>query len=510
MRSAKPGGEVSIMRTTSLCKLLQDIAEVPSVFDVTIHGLATDSRVVRPGDAFVALAGVRTPAGHHIDEAIDRGAIVILQDASVSDEPVTSCHEYRGALRVPVPQLRALLGKIADRFYEHPSQSVRVIGITGTNGKTSVAQYIAQLLTETGSPCGVIGTLGTGLPGAITPGSHTTPDVVAVNSALAHMHDQHGRVVAMEVSSHALDQGRIDSVTITGAVFTNLTRDHLDYHGTMEAYGATKARLFEREELHFAVVNFDDPFGRQLYQQLQGKCDRVRYSLHESQVELWLTRFQPSATGFEASVDGIWGAFDISAPLLGSFNVSNLLAAMSVVLSLGVSVTELVPAVAKLSPPPGRLESYLGGNGVQVVVDYAHTPDALANALAALRAHTSKRLICVFGCGGDRDPGKRPEMALQAEQAADLVIVTDDNPRSELPAAVVADIVAGFTNPETVLIIHNRAKAIRRAINLAAAGDVVLVAGKGHENWQEIAGQKLPFSDAEHVRDALGLKDSVP
>ncbi|OEY66693.1 UDP-N-acetylmuramoyl-L-alanyl-D-glutamate--2,6-diaminopimelate ligase [Marinobacter sp. X15-166B] len=497
------------MCITSLSKLLQNIAEVPSVFDVTIHGLATDSRQVRPGDAFVALAGSRTPADHYIDEAIDRGAIVVLEDALADGELRTECYEHRGALRVPVPRLRGLLGKIADRFFEYPSQCVRVIGITGTNGKTSVAQYVAQLLTHTGSLCGVIGTLGNGLLGAVEPGSHTTPDVVAVNRAIARIHDQQGRAVAMEVSSHALDQGRIDRVMITGAVFTNLTRDHLDYHGSMEAYGAAKARLFAREELHFAVVNFDDPFGRQLYQQLEGKCDRVRYSLHEAQVELWLTRYQPSATGFEASVDGIWGAFDISAPLLGSFNASNLLAAMGVVLSLGVPVAQLIPAVAKLTSPPGRLESYLGANGVQVVVDYAHTPDALANALAALRAHTGQRLICVFGCGGDRDAGKRPEMAEQAERGADLVIVTDDNPRTESPAAIVADIMAGFANPQAALVIHDRAEAIRRAVSLAQAGDVVLVAGKGHESWQEVAGEKLPFSDAAHVRRALRLRDGV-
>lgn len=493
------------MCITSLSTLLQGIAPVPSVFDVTIHGLKTDSREVRAGDAFIALAGARTPADHYIEHAIGAGATVVLLEVMQAEE----CHEHEGVLIVPVTDLRARLGKIADRFFEHPSQRLRLIGVTGTNGKTSVSHYIATLLQETGTPCGVIGTVGYGMPGALQQGSHTTPDVVQVNRVLSKILAQGGRAAAMEVSSHALDQGRIDDLTMTGAVFTNLTRDHLDYHGSMEAYGAAKARLFEREELHFAVVNFDDPFGRQLYEQLEGKCDRVRYSLHESQTELWLTEFSPSIDGFTASVDGLWGRFEISAPVLGSFNVSNILAAMAAVLSLGVPVERVQRAVERLSPPPGRLEPFAGGNGVRVVVDYAHTPDALSSALAALRPHVGGRLFCVFGCGGDRDTGKRPEMAREAEKAADVVIVTDDNPRSEDPETITSDIVAGFSHPEQVTVIHDRAEAIRQAVQSAVAGDIVLIAGKGHEAWQEMAGQRIPFSDAEQVRHALSLNGGV-
>lgn len=488
---------------------MQGIAPVPSVFDVTIHGLRTDSRDIRPGDAFIALAGARTPADQYVDQAIDAGATVVLLEADESGGARLECREHHGALIAPVPGLRKKLGKIADRFYEHPSQRLRLIGVTGTNGKTSVTQYIAQLLQETGTPCGVIGTLGYGMPGRLHTASHTTPDVVNVNRALSQILGQGGRAAAMEVSSHALDQGRTDNLTMTGAVFTNLTRDHLDYHGSMEAYGAAKARLFEREELHFAVVNFDDPFGRQLYEQLQGKCDRVRYSLHEAQTELWLTEFTPSSNGFRASVDGIWGRFEIAAPLLGSFNASNLLAAMGTVLSLGVPLERVQQAVERLSPPPGRLESYTGASGVQVVVDYAHTPDALANALVALRPHVQGRLICVFGCGGDRDAGKRPEMAREAERGADEVIVTDDNPRSEHPAAIARDIIAGFEHPDRARVIHDRAQAIRTAVDMAEPGDVVLIAGKGHEAWQEMAGQRVPFSDVEQVRHALSLNGGV-
>lgn len=493
------------MSIASLSTLLHGIASVPSVFDVTIHGLTTDSREVRPGDAFVALAGQRTPADHYLEAAIKAGASVVLLEAVESGE----CEERMGALLVPVKGLKERLGLIADRFYEHPSQRLRVIGVTGTNGKTSVSHYIAQLLNETGSPCGLMGTLGYGMPGRLAPATHTTPDVVRVNRGFAHILAQGGRSVAMEVSSHALEQGRIDGVTIAGAVFTNLTRDHLDYHGSMEAYGNAKARLFTREGLHFAVINIDDPFGRQLYSQLEGQCDRVRYSLHEAQTELWLVELEPQTDGFTARLDGLWGELTVSAPLLGTFNVSNLMASMSAVLSLGVPVERVVRAAGSLTPPPGRLESYLGAGGVQVVVDYAHTPDALSNALGALRPHTRGELVCVFGCGGDRDSGKRPEMAAEAERGADRVIVTDDNPRSEHPGAIARDIMAGFRDPSCVRLIHDRAEAIATAVRDAREGDVVLVAGKGHEAWQETAGQRVPFSDAEHVRAALSLTGGV-
>jgi UDP-N-acetylmuramoyl-L-alanyl-D-glutamate--2,6-diaminopimelate ligase len=313
----------------------------------------------------------------------------------------------------------------------------------------------------------------------------------------------------MEVSSHALDQGRVDNISMTGAVFTNLTRDHLDYHGSMEAYGAAKARLFEREELHFSVINFDDPFGRQLFGQLDGKCDRVRYSLHEAQTELWLREFRPTDDGFEAEVDGEWGRFVIEVPLMGSFNASNVLAAMATVLTLGVPVERVQQAAGRLTPPPGRLERFDGANGARVVVDYAHTPDALANALAALRPHVAGELICVFGCGGDRDTGKRPDMAREAEKLADRVVVTDDNPRSEDPKAIAQDILAGFSDAAKATVIHDRAEAIQSAIRSATANDLVLIAGKGHEAYQEIAGQKYPFSDAEQVRHILKLNGGV-
>ncbi len=493
------------MCITSLSTLLQGIVAVPSVFDVTIHGLKTDSREVASGDAFIALSGAKTPADFYVDKAITAGATVVLLETEQAGE----CAEHHGALIVPVAGLRGLVGRIADRFFEHPSQRLRLIGVTGTNGKTSVCQYVAQLLKETGTPCGILGTLGYGMPGSLQPATHTTPDAVQVNRVLSRIVKQEGRAAVMEVSSHALDQGRVDNISMTGAVFTNLTRDHLDYHGSMEAYGAAKARLFEREELHFSVINFDDPFGRQLFEQLEGKCDRVRYSLHEAQTELWLREFRPTDDGFEAEVDGEWGRFVIAVPLMGSFNASNVLAAMATVLTLGVPVDRVQQAVGRLAPPPGRLERFDGANGVRVVVDYAHTADALANALAALRPHVDGELICVFGCGGDRDTGKRPDMAREAEKLADRVVVTDDNPRSEHPEAIARDILAGFSDSAKVTVIHDRAEAIQSAIRSATPSDLVLIAGKGHEAYQEIAGQKYPFSDAEQVRHNLKLNGGV-
>ncbi|MBS3803941.1 MAG: UDP-N-acetylmuramoyl-L-alanyl-D-glutamate--2,6-diaminopimelate ligase [Oleiphilaceae bacterium] len=493
------------MNVASLSTLLRGIVAVPSVFDVTLHGITTDSRDVAPGDAFIALSGSRTPAGYYLNAAIRAGATVVILESERSGQ----CEEHQGALIVSVEGLKSHIGTIAARFFDHPSQQFPIVGVTGTNGKTSVSHYIAQMLNETGTPCGVLGTLGYGMPGRLRPASHTTPDVVRINQNLAQIGKQGARAAVMEVSSHALAQGRVDGLVFAGAVFTNLSRDHLDYHGSMEAYGAAKAKLFQVEGLRFAVLNLDDAFGLELYEALSERCNRVGYSLHATESDLRLVGLTTKEDGFTASVDGLWGAFTLSAPLLGTFNVSNLLAATAAVLSLGVPVERVIRSASRLSPPPGRLESYRGADGVQVVVDYAHTPDALRNALAALRPHTRGELVCVFGCGGDRDAGKRPEMAREAESAADQVIVTDDNPRSESPDAIAADILTGFAHPDQVRVIHDRAGAIHSAVRQAGAGDVILVAGKGHETWQERNGHKYAFSDAEQVRSALALTGGV-
>lgn len=492
------------MSMSSLSVLLNDIVEVPSVFDVAIHGLTVDSREVKPGDAFIAVSGARTPADHYIEDAIAAGAVTILLE---TDHP-QPCYEQSGALIVSIPDLKRRLGAISDRFYRSPSHEMDVIGVTGTNGKTSVTHYLSQLLSFAGHTCGVIGTLGYGVGALMVTTTHTTPDVVRINQALRCIRVSGGKAVAMEVSSHALDQGRVDDIRIRGAIFTNLTRDHLDYHGSMAAYGEAKSLLFRRDGLEFAILNFDDPFGRQLYEQLGGECDRIRYSLHESQTELWLKSLDAHGDGFDAQFDGKWGLIEVSAPLMGRFNISNLLASMAAALQLGVSVDDIQAGAKRLEPPAGRLERFAGASGVRVVVDYAHTPDALSNALEALKPHVNGQLWCVFGCGGDRDPGKRSEMAAVAERIADRLIVTDDNPRGEDPAVIVEQIMKGFSRPDGVSIVHDREAAIRQAVFDAAPGDMVLVAGKGHETYQEIRGKRFDFSDAGVVRQALVDRES--
>jgi len=488
------------MCSRTLQNLLSSLVDVPSVLDVAVHGLTADSRTVRRGDAFVALAGPSGDPWTHVGDAIDRGAVAVLLESG--DAP-GSCDERGDVLIVKVPRLAEHLGAIADRFHEHPSRALRVFGVTGTNGKSSVTTYIAQLLEAMDYRCGQLGTLGYGFPGALEAASHTTPDVVRVHGWLARLRRQGARAVAMEVSSHALSQGRVDQVRFEGAVFTNLTRDHLDYHGSMDAYGEAKGRLFQSPGLRFAAVNIDDPFGRQLAARLEGACDLVRFSLHEAGVELWLEDLQSEESGFRATVNGAWGRLEIRAGLLGAFNVSNVLAAMATVLAAGFPADKVAARIESLVPAAGRLESFRAADGLQAVVDYAHTPDALGNALTALRPHVAGRLWVVFGCGGNRDRGKRAEMARIAEELADKVVVTSDNPRDEEPRAIIDDIMTGFSHPDRVTAIADRAKAIDQAVRQADAKDVILVAGKGHEDYQEVRGTRHSYSDLQTVAGLL-------
>lgn len=507
-----------------LCGLLQGIIDLPAGFDLMVHGLSSDSRTVRAGDLFFALAADEMLAEAHLLEAIAAGAVVVLKNVVQKNSGHASgdalqIKEVAGVLVVSLPDLIHQVALIADRFYQEPSARMAVVGVTGTNGKTSVSGYLAQLLSAGDIPCGVIGTLGFGMMRATgqaapapawmptwIPTGYTTPDAVQVQRLLHRLGEQGAQSVAMEVSSHALTQARVSGVRFTGAIFTNLTRDHLDYHGSMAAYGEAKATLFTRPGLRFVVINHDDPFGQQLAQQIAGTSDLVRYSLHEADVELWTRSLTLTGSGFQAELDGIWGRFAISAPLLGLFNVSNLLAAMAAALSLGVPVPTLVNAVGQLQPVAGRLQSFTSADGLRVVVDYAHTPDALAKALMALRPHTQGRLLCVFGCGGDRDRGKRAEMAAAAEAGADDLLVTDDNPRNEAPQQIFDDIASGFQHPGKVRFEHNRKLALRQMIESAQPEDVVLVAGKGHEDYQEVRGKRYPYSDLATVADLLAQR----
>ncbi len=489
--------------TRPLSELLAGIAPADALAaagDIVVRGLALDSRRVREGDAFFALQGGSKHGIEFAPAAIERGAAVILAEAS-------------GKSRIPNPEsqipafwidnLHDQVGEIAARFFDRPSQSLRVIGVTGTNGKTSIVQLLAAALQGLGARAATIGTLGAGLVGAIRGGERTTPDAISVQALLAEFRDDGASHVAMEVSSHAVAQGRVNAVTFDVAAFTNLTRDHLDYHGTMEAYGAAKAKLFAWPNLRAAVINIDDAFGRRLAADLPERVQSLRYGVDNAAADIVATNVRTSGDGLNFHLRTPWGEGDIATSLLGRFNVANLLAVAGCLGALGYGFAQIRDALASAQPVVGRMNRLGGGTAPLVVVDYAHTPDALEQALTNLRAHCEGRLICVFGAGGERDQGKRPQMAAIAERLADRVIVTDDNPRNEDGDAIVAQIVAGFLHRGAVTVQRDRAQAITLALREAKASDVVLIAGKGHEPYQEIGGIKHPFDDLAVARRAL-------
>ncbi len=467
--------------------------EVPAlpVFNPLIRGLSSDSRELAEGDAFIALAGETTHGLKFADKAIAaRVAAIVFEEPAPKDFMLP-------ANAIGVHGLRHKLGRLADRFYGSPSEQMTLTGVTGTNGKTSTVQLIAQALSARGTVVGTIGTLGAGLYGKTVAHDRTTPDVVPVHHLLADMHDAGATQVAMEVSSHGLELGRVDAVAFRVAVFTNLTRDHLDFHGTMAAYGAAKAKLFSWPTLTAAVINLDDAFGRQLYAGLADGVQRIGFSSRgQAEASLRADGLTLSPEGLHFTLSEAGQAYQIVSSLLGRFNIDNLLAVAGALRGLDWNLEQVAQVLPALTPVGGRMSRVGGANGRPLlVVDYAHTPDALEQALSSLRAHTPGRLTCVFGCGGDRDRGKRAQMAAIAERSADRVIVTDDNPRSEDGDAIVSDIVAGFTASAVIEIERDRGRAIALSLAGAGASDVILVAGKGHETYQEVAGVKHPFDD---------------
>ncbi|MFT4196386.1 MAG: UDP-N-acetylmuramoyl-L-alanyl-D-glutamate--2,6-diaminopimelate ligase [Pseudoxanthomonas sp.] len=485
-----------------LSELLPDVAQVPP--GLRIGGLVQDSRAVRPGDAFVAIGPVdNSPSVHHglgyVEQARARGAAAILFEPPAPESLPAPTDA------IAVPGLRTRLGALADRFHGQPSRHMTMVGVTGTNGKTSTVQLLVQAWQLRGVRAGSIGTLGAGLYGQVRPTGFTTPLVLQLHALLAELRAQGAQAVAMEVSSHALAQTRVDGVHFEVAVFTNLTRDHLDYHGTMEAYGEAKARLLQWPELKAAVVNLDDAFGATLPSRLAAGVEAIGTSSRghaDARVRASNAVLDAAGIAFDLEIDGEVHA--LHSPLLGRVNIDNLLAVAGVLRALGDAPATIAAVLAQLQPIPGRMNR-LGGDAGRplVVVDYAHTPDALDKALQSLREHTAGRLLCVFGCGGERDRGKRPQMAAIAERLADTVVVTDDNPRGEDGDAIVADILAGFADPAAVTVQRERARAIAAAVAQAGAGDTVLIAGKGHEPYQEIAGVRHAFDDSVQARAAL-------
>lgn len=497
-----------------LAGLLDGVVAVPDALDVPVSGISGDSREIRPGQIFVARRGASTDGARFIDAAVGAGAVAVVREGDPGCES-----RGDGAVDVRVADVVACTGLLADRFFDHPSRHLEVVGVTGTNGKTSVAHFVAQALcAEDETACGVLGTLGHGLHGALRPTQLTTPDAIAVHGQLAELRAAGARKAVMEVSSHALDQGRVASVAFDGAVFTNLTRDHLDYHGDMDAYGDAKATLFERDTLRYAVINEDDAFGADLLKRHRDGVRTIAYGIDGG------GRIPPAGSGHErirASIDdvggaglalsvrGAFGEGRLESALVGRFNAYNLLAALGVLLCMNSDLAPALRRLASVCAPAGRMQRFGGDAGAPlVVVDYSHTPDSLARALESLREQCAGRLWCVFGAGGDRDRGKRPLMGGAAAKVADVLVVTDDNPRGEDGDRIVHDICKGIPKGHRVLTQRDRAAAIALAVDSATAEDIVLVAGKGHENYQEVRGTRLPFSDAAAVRAALGARQA--
>jgi UDP-N-acetylmuramyl-tripeptide synthetase len=475
--------------------------------------LRTDSRQVRPGDGFLAWPGAAVDARQHVAGALAAGASACLVERMGID-----AFSFDDARIASYAGLKVASGPIASVWFCEPSSALAVLAVTGTNGKTSSAWGLAQALSNleqpTQMPCGVIGTLGVGVPPHVVSTGLTTPDPVALQAAFADFREREFKACAVEASSIGIEEHRLDGTRIHTALFTNLTQDHLDYHGDMAAYGRAKAKLFTWPGLRAAVINVDDVFGAELagdlskqaptldiwtVSMLPGNNNRARLQAQD-------IRYQTEGVVFNVVESGT--SVPLATRLIGAYNVGNVLGVIAAMRTLGVPLYTAVHACAGLTPVPGRMECVHVPERAMVAVDYAHTPDALAQALQALKPLAAARggqLWCVFGCGGDRDTSKRPLMGAVAGANADRVVVTSDNPRSEVPQAIISQILLGLTGVKGVITEPNRLDAITRTLHEAAANDVVLVAGKGHEDYQEIAGKRLPFSDIAVVRAALRL-----
>jgi UDP-N-acetylmuramoyl-L-alanyl-D-glutamate--2,6-diaminopimelate ligase len=480
-----------------------------------VRRLVNDSRAVKPGDTFVAYPGHARDGRDYIAHAIESGAAAVLWERAG--------FRWDPRWRVPNLGVRALrhrAGEIASRFHGRPSRRLQVIGVTGTNGKTTCSQWITQALTRCGRRCAVIGTLGYGLRAPLKPLVNTTPDALWLHAQLSEFARRGAQAVAMEVSSIGLDQDRVAGIEFDTALFTNLSRDHLEYHRTMRRYQEAKARLFAWQTLRHAVVNLDDDFGAELARRIRRPgLEVIGYGFDAARgargARLVGANLVSRAAGVSFDARTPWGAARVTGPVPGRHNASNLLGVLAVLLASGIPLRRAVAALAALKPLPGRLQRFGGGAKPLVVVDYAHTPDALKQALLTLHellpaqsrvASHESRLICVFGCGGERDPGKRPQMGRIAVRLADHVVLTSDNPRGEEPKEIIGDIVAGVPGGAGgVEIEPDRRAAIMRAVARARRGDIVLVAGKGHEAYQEIRGVQHPFSDAAVAREALAI-----
>lgn len=464
-----------------------------------------DSRDVNSGSLFAAVKGHQIDGRRFIDKAIEQGAIAVLAEA----EGEALHGEVRLQHGVPIiyfSQLNLHLSAIAKIFYQQPDEQLKLVAVTGTNGKTTISQILAQWAELVGYRAGVMGTTGNGLLSNLIPAANTTGSAIEIQHVLADLYQQGASFAAMEVSSHGLVQGRVKALHFAASIFTNLSRDHLDYHGDMANYAAAKQALFTEHHAGVAVINMDDEVGRQWLTTLPDAVavtTQASVAAEHQGPALWLTAVTYSTQGVTLSVDSSWGAGTFTAPLVGSFNVMNIMLALATLLATGHDIAQLIATAPQLNAVIGRMEVFQKADKPMMVVDYAHTPDALEKALQALQVHCDGKLWCIFGCGGDRDTGKRPMMAAIAEQQADHIILTDDNPRSEDPEQIMLDMKAGLVNANQASVIHDRFSACQYAMLHASEQDIVLVAGKGHEDYQILADQTIHYSDRETVQTLL-------
>ena len=498
---------MSSQYSMNLNDLLNEYITDDKFNDINITGLSLDSRSIKNNYLFFAIQGETVNGIEFINNAIEQGAAAVLWEADASADYIKiNWRKTSSNVNVPIiaiENLRELTGKLADCFFGSPSKQISVCGITGTNGKTSCAHFIAQMMSING-PCGLIGTLGSGLYPELKETGFTTPDAITCHQWLSDIESNKAKFAVMEVSSHALIQGRVNGIRFDSAVFTNLSRDHLDFHGDMESYAKAKLKLFNSVGLKNAIINVDDEAGRNIAESLDDNIHCIRYGLDKS--------FNPDVYGFDIKLDqhGLsmqvitpWGKGYLSSPVIGDFNASNLLAVLSVMLLQGIKFNEALKRLTTIKSVAGRMQRFGYDNTPLVIVDFAHTPDALEQALTSLRQHTTNNLWCVFGCGGDRDKGKRQLMGEIAVEQADYIVLTNDNPRSEEAEKIIDDIKAGMKGFDNLTIEQDRHAAIHFAISKAEVGDVILVAGKGHENYQLIGDSKFPFNDADEVKQQL-------
>ena len=490
----------------SLAELLTGYVTSQPVADIDIVDIASNSRAIHQGSLFIALRGLNTQGIDFAIDAVKSGAVAVMYDAL--DE---YCLQRIALLRkqvqthwIGVEGLDRVNGEIVSRFYGDPGRYLKIIGITGTDGKTSVTHLIAQALTQLGKSVASIGTLGYGVGSDLDSASHTTPDAVTLQSYLHQFHQQKCDYVIMEVSSHALQQYRVSGCHFDIAVLTNLGRDHLDYHQDLDQYAAAKAMLFREFDLSARVLNTDDEFGCQLSHEFDPE-GMIRYSASPSakkgDAEVYLLGSEVTEQGLDVHVATPIGDIHASTALMGQFNIDNIIACISSLVASGLELPQVQWAVTGLQPIPGRMEKFSGGvNRATAVIDFAHTEQALRACLTTSRDHTSGQLWCVFGCGGDRDQGKRAGMGRAAEELADRIVITDDNPRTESPQQIVSEILKGLRHPDNAFVVHDRRAAIEFVLSEAKSGDLVVIAGKGHEQEQIIGHQRFPFSDRQVVQ----------